>query len=161
MGIPALSFHWVRIFKVFLKHCNFSSSLNAPSVITLYVFYLNFLSRMTLWGWISKQKRNIGVIWESIISVPEISTTYRSKFYPTNMNGFSSCFQGGKHHFCFLWPTLEFYLKTTWRGRRERLGTTDNDSRLILSWWRLRKCIQKFPDWPPGARTANGTVLCH
>jgi len=22
-------------------------------------------------------------------------------------------------------------------------------------------CIQKFPDWPPGARTANGTVLCH
>jgi hypothetical protein len=24
-----------------------------------------------------------------------------------------------------------------------------------------RGCIQKFPDWPPGARTANGTVLCH
>jgi hypothetical protein len=22
-------------------------------------------------------------------------------------------------------------------------------------------CIQKFPDWPPGARTANGTTLCH
>jgi len=22
-------------------------------------------------------------------------------------------------------------------------------------------CIQKFPDWPPGARTANGTPLCH
>jgi hypothetical protein len=21
-------------------------------------------------------------------------------------------------------------------------------------------CIQKFPDWPPGARTANGTALC-
>jgi hypothetical protein len=21
--------------------------------------------------------------------------------------------------------------------------------------------IQKFPDWPPGARTANGTALCH
>jgi hypothetical protein len=21
--------------------------------------------------------------------------------------------------------------------------------------------IQKFPDWPPGARTANGTPLCH
>jgi hypothetical protein len=37
--------------------------------------------------------------------------------------------------------------------------------------WRLRthmctsnnvwRCIQKFPDWPPGARTANGTALCH
>jgi hypothetical protein len=22
-------------------------------------------------------------------------------------------------------------------------------------------CIQKFPDWPPAARTANGTALCH
>jgi len=23
-------------------------------------------------------------------------------------------------------------------------------------------CIQKFPDWPPGARTTNGgTALCH
>jgi hypothetical protein len=25
----------------------------------------------------------------------------------------------------------------------------------------IRGCIQKFPDWPHGARTANGTVLCH
>jgi hypothetical protein len=24
-----------------------------------------------------------------------------------------------------------------------------------------RRYIQKFPDWPPGARTANGTALCH
>jgi hypothetical protein len=24
-----------------------------------------------------------------------------------------------------------------------------------------RGCIQKFPDWPPGARAANGTALCH
>jgi len=22
-------------------------------------------------------------------------------------------------------------------------------------------CLQKFPDWPTGARTANGTALCH
>jgi len=22
-------------------------------------------------------------------------------------------------------------------------------------------CVQKFPDWPPGARTANGRALCH
>jgi hypothetical protein len=21
--------------------------------------------------------------------------------------------------------------------------------------------LLKFPDWPPGARTANGTALCH
>jgi len=25
----------------------------------------------------------------------------------------------------------------------------------------VRGCIQKFPNWPPGARTANGTALCH
>jgi len=24
----------------------------------------------------------------------------------------------------------------------------------------VRVCIQNFPDWPPGARTANGTALC-
>jgi len=26
---------------------------------------------------------------------------------------------------------------------------------------RSRGCIQKFPDWPPGARTANCTALCY
>jgi hypothetical protein len=25
----------------------------------------------------------------------------------------------------------------------------------------VRGCIQKFPDWPPGARIANGKALCH
>jgi hypothetical protein len=25
----------------------------------------------------------------------------------------------------------------------------------------VRECNQKFPDWPSGARTANGTALCH
>jgi hypothetical protein len=25
----------------------------------------------------------------------------------------------------------------------------------------IQVCIQKFPDWPPRARTANGTALCH
>jgi hypothetical protein len=25
----------------------------------------------------------------------------------------------------------------------------------------IRGCIQKFQDWPPGARTANGTAFCH
>jgi hypothetical protein len=24
-----------------------------------------------------------------------------------------------------------------------------------------RGCIQKFPDWPPGAETENGKALCH
>jgi len=26
---------------------------------------------------------------------------------------------------------------------------------------RLRGCIQNFSDWPPWARTANGTIPCH
>jgi hypothetical protein len=25
----------------------------------------------------------------------------------------------------------------------------------------VQGCIQKFPDWPPGGRTANDTALCH
>jgi len=25
----------------------------------------------------------------------------------------------------------------------------------------IRGCIQNCPDWPPGARAANGTALCH
>jgi hypothetical protein len=25
----------------------------------------------------------------------------------------------------------------------------------------IRVCIQKLLDWPPGARTGNGTALCH
>jgi hypothetical protein len=28
-------------------------------------------------------------------------------------------------------------------------------------WHDIRRCIQKFPEWPPGVRTANGTALCH
>jgi hypothetical protein len=26
---------------------------------------------------------------------------------------------------------------------------------------KVRGCIQKFPNWPPGARIANGADLCH
>jgi len=29
----------------------------------------------------------------------------------------------------------------------------------LLQW--IRGCIQKFPDWPPGTRTTNGTAFCH
>jgi len=25
----------------------------------------------------------------------------------------------------------------------------------------MREYIKKFPDWPPRARTASGTALCH
>jgi len=29
------------------------------------------------------------------------------------------------------------------------------------NWTSIRGCIQKYPVWPPGARTPNGTALCH
>jgi hypothetical protein len=40
-----------------------------------------------------------------------------------------------------------------------RNGIITLDARRISSY--VRRCIQKFPDWPPGARTASGTALCH
>jgi Rps23 Pro-64 3,4-dihydroxylase Tpa1-like proline 4-hydroxylase len=33
--------------------------------------------------------------------------------------------------------------------------------RFVESPYHVRRCIQKFPNWPPGARTANGTALCN
>jgi hypothetical protein len=39
------------------------------------------------------------------------------------------------------------------RGHSVYLGV---DGRTIILGY-----IQKFPDWPPEARTANGTALCH
>jgi hypothetical protein len=33
--------------------------------------------------------------------------------------------------------------------------------RIELGEIKVGGCIQKFPDWQPGARTANGTALCH
>jgi hypothetical protein len=46
----------------------------------------------------------------------------------------------------------------TERALFSRAGFTP-DGFLICTF--VRGCIQKFPDWPPGARTANGTALCH
>jgi hypothetical protein len=40
-----------------------------------------------------------------------------------------------------------------------RLMTSDDP--LCGSLHYLRGCIPKFPDWPPGAKTANSTALCH
>jgi len=30
-----------------------------------------------------------------------------------------------------------------------------------LDTYDTRMCIEKFPDWSPGAKTANGTALCY
>jgi hypothetical protein len=57
------------------------------------------------------------------------------------------------------------------RERRSRnklllyLAKLDNKSGFGVTWKHLcshiRGCIQKFPVWPPGAKTANGTALCY
>jgi hypothetical protein len=39
------------------------------------------------------------------------------------------------------------------------------DDVISVNWYficlHIGRCNQKFPDWPPGARTANSTALCH
>jgi len=47
-------------------------------------------------------------------------------------------------------------LQSSLRGREVPIHT--EQMRLVLR--AIRTCIQKFQDWPPGARTANGTTLC-
>jgi hypothetical protein len=54
--------------------------------------------------------------------------------------------------------------KTVMNFRIDSSGSTSSVSifhilSFVLS--NIRGCIQKFPDWPPGARTANVTALCH
>jgi hypothetical protein len=44
-------------------------------------------------------------------------------------------------------------------GMRRPLGRWEYGVGMDLK--EIRMCIQKFPDWPPGAITANGTALCH
>jgi hypothetical protein len=34
-------------------------------------------------------------------------------------------------------------------------------NRMVARIPETRGCHQKFPDWPPGARTGNGKALCH
>jgi len=57
-------------------------------------------------------------------------------------------------------------LFTTWI----RLGATvlirraQSTSRTLVRVWyfiKIWRCIQRFLDWHPGARTANGITLCH
>jgi hypothetical protein len=45
--------------------------------------------------------------------------------------------------------------------RADVSGQTPNYSHSCTSKSDVRRCIQKFPDLPPEARTANGTALCH
>jgi hypothetical protein len=57
-----------------------------------------------------------------------------------------------------------------WMGHRARntrnvykilSGKPERKKKSRSGYLRVRDCIQHFPDWPPGARTSNGTALCH
>jgi hypothetical protein len=66
------------------------------------------------------------------------------------------CFFLSKCWYCYEWE-LRILLY---------FGDRDIHGRIILKWVLLKSlwiwgCIQKFPDWPPRARTTNGTALCH
>jgi hypothetical protein len=50
-------------------------------------------------------------------------------------------------------------------GDIDEVNHTVSASGMTLCPWHnvsdIRGCIQKFHNWPPGARTVNGTALCH
>jgi hypothetical protein len=45
-------------------------------------------------------------------------------------------------------------------GKPEGKKTIDHSEDISVD-GSIRCCIQKFPDWPPGARIANGKSFCH
>jgi len=57
---------------------------------------------------------------------------------------------------------LFIFLPCTCTSTSTRTRTIPVLSNFIISNLnKLRGCIQKFQDWPPGTRNANGTAPCH
>jgi hypothetical protein len=54
--------------------------------------------------------------------------------------------------YCYFYSVL---------GSFKKLQAEANTLILYLTHDKIQGCIQKFPDWLPGARTANGMALCH
>jgi hypothetical protein len=77
---------------------------------------------------------------------------------------------------CKLWtqkkllewsPKLVTVNNSDSNGSRSQIWST-NFGHPHYGYWQMkpgwignRRVFQKFPDWPPGARTVNGTALCH
>jgi hypothetical protein len=55
----------------------------------------------------------------------------------------------------------DFFSKKTVRHEVKTLMNAKDAERRTVTYLRIRECIQNFPDWPPGAKTANVTALCH
>jgi hypothetical protein len=52
-------------------------------------------------------------------------------------------------------------MRNAYKFPSERLKGRDHSEDLGVDGNIIGDYIQKFPDWPPGARTANGTAFCH
>jgi hypothetical protein len=83
---------------------------------------------------------------------PKLSTNHVS--LSPSLSEFCLFIQPGTLKICTLPLTP---LRT--RGQLCKLFKALRENGKCLS--RIRVCTQKFPDWPPGARTANSTALCH
>jgi hypothetical protein len=46
-------------------------------------------------------------------------------------------------------------------GLQSRSGHDGEEKSSLATSLLIRGCIQKFPDWPPGAKTENGRALWH
>jgi len=74
----------------------------------------------------------------------------------------SGCYETGTGFILQKWfmSTAVSFLETVQCKKQPLCGVmTTNNKSLVTG--NIRGCIQKFPDWPRGARTANGTALCH
>jgi hypothetical protein len=94
-------------------------------------------------------------------------TTDQGVRFPTG-KGFclfaSAVFRPALGHEANLSPPPGAEVKNAW-GCTTTISTTCcslNRGYVFTAWYSvIRGCIKKFPDWPPGATTANGTALCH
>jgi len=74
----------------------------------------------------------------------------QNKFFWYRHKSFS-CYEGRMHSISQANNAPVFNFRTA----SSHLGIVSTDSETEHA-----RCLQKFPDWPPGARTENGTALC-
>jgi hypothetical protein len=68
--------------------------------------------------------------------------------------------EGGSSHVLSYFLTLGPYKDDIVTGNELQMRVS-TDHHVIGILIIIRGCIQKFPDWPPGGRSANSTDLCH
>jgi hypothetical protein len=66
-----------------------------------------------------------------------------------------------RNHEKFRIITLWDEFRTRNRSYNHSITVFGSTSSAFVVSVQIRGCIQKFSDWPPGARTTNGRALCH